>query len=524
MEWLSDPTALAGLATLVVLEIVLGIDNLIFIAILSDKLPPHQRQKARVIGLSLALGMRLVLLASIAWMAQLTDTLFTVLGNEISWRDIIMLVGGGFLLFKGTMELHEKLEPDHHKDHGPIQYAGFWPVIVQIVILDAVFSLDAVITAVGMTHHVEVAMVAVVIAIVLMMIASRPLMSFVSAHPTVVILCLGFLLMIGFSLIVEGLGYHIPKGYLYAAIGFSVVIEAFNQMAQRNRRKSYAKIDPRTRMAQAVLGLLGGGSTQTNPNIQHEVSALATRPHEEDVFKPQERLMIHRVLQLAEQPVPSIMTPRHELYWIDLSDSEEQIIRELRECPYSTLIVADQGKIEEPLGIIQKKDLSDLLLTNKGITGLRDIIRQPVILPDTTTALQALDTLRSSRIHVAFVVDEYGTLEGLITLTDVAEAIAGDLPEEHENDNAFTAIKHDDGTLSVSGDLTLQELREIVGQIELPQGDYNTVAGIALNVLRKLPESGESFTIPGWRITIEEMDGRRVSRLHFAPHEGYMDD
>lgn len=516
MEWLSDPTALAGLATLVVLEIVLGIDNLIFIAILSDKLPPHQRQKARIIGLSLALLMRLILLASIAWMAQLTDTLFSVFGNEISWRDIIMLVGGGFLLFKATMELHEKLEPEHKKSLGPIHYASFWQVIVQIVILDAVFSLDAVITAVGMTQHIEVAMIAVVIAIILMMLASNPLMNFVSKHPTVVILCLGFLLMIGFSLIVEGLGYHIPKGYLYAAIGFSVLIEVFNQMAQHNRQKSYDKINPRTRMAQAVLGLLGGGS-ETDPNIQHEVSALATKPHEEDIFKPQERLMIHRVLQLAEQPVQSIMTPRHELFWIDLSDEPELMLQELHDCPYSTIVVADQGKIEEPLGIIQKKDLADLFLENKGVTRIRDVIRQPVVIPDNITVLQTLDMFQKSRLHVAFIIDEYGTLEGLVTLTDVVEAIAGEMPENHEEEDDFTAEKQEDGSTLVNGNLTVQELKEILGPLELPPGDYNTVAGIALNVLRKLPSIGDHFVLPGWAVVIEAMDGRRVSRLKFSP-------
>ncbi|HRQ61743.1 MAG TPA: TerC family protein, partial [Alphaproteobacteria bacterium] len=158
MELLMDPTIWAGLATLIVLEIVLGIDNLIFIAILSDKLPPEQRQKARVTGLTLALGMRMILLASLSWIISLTTPLFTALGHDVSWRDMIMLLGGAFLLFKGTMELHEKLEGARGHKTGPIKYAHFWPVIIQIIILDAVFSLDAVITAVGMTEHLPVMM------------------------------------------------------------------------------------------------------------------------------------------------------------------------------------------------------------------------------------------------------------------------------------------------------------------------------------------------------------------------------
>ncbi len=217
---MSDPAAWAGLATLIVLEIVLGIDNLVFIAILADKLQEHQREKARLIGLGLAFGMRLILLASIAWIVTLTSPLFTFLIVLLSGRDLILIFGGVFLLFKGTMELHERLEGHTERTDGPVEHAILWQVLVQIVVLDAVFSLDSVITAVGMVQHLSVIMIGVIVAMGVMMAASKPLIAFVSKHPTVVILCLGFL--IGFSLIVEGLGFHIPKGYLYAAIGFSV--------------------------------------------------------------------------------------------------------------------------------------------------------------------------------------------------------------------------------------------------------------------------------------------------------------
>ncbi|EHG01116.1 putative transport protein [Escherichia coli cloneA_i1] len=194
MEFLMDPSIWAGLLTLVVLEIVLGIDNLVFIAILADKLPPKQRDKARLLGLSLALIMRLGLLSLISWMVTLTKPLFTVMDFSFSGRDLIMLFGGIFLLFKATTELHERLENrDHDSGHGK-GYASFWVVVTQIVILDAVFSLDAVITAVGMVNHLPVMMAAVVIAMAVMLLASKPLTRFVNQHPTVVVLCLSFLL------------------------------------------------------------------------------------------------------------------------------------------------------------------------------------------------------------------------------------------------------------------------------------------------------------------------------------------
>lgn len=513
MEFLLDPAIWAGLITLIVLEVVLGIDNLIFIAILSDKLPPHERAKARLYGLSLALFMRLALLASISWLTTLTAPLFSVFNMGISGRDLIMIIGGAFLLFKATMELHEKLEGAHHKKTGPIHYAKFWMVIIQIIILDAVFSLDSVITAVGMSDHLSVMVIAVCVAMVIMIAASGPLMNFVSAHPTVVILCLGFLLMIGFSLIVEGLDYHIPKGYLYAAIGFSVLIEACNQLAQKNRRKTFAKIDPRTRVLQTVSSLLGGRSE--NQGLQHELKASGLGSDSASLFKPQEKLMISRVLQLAEQPVKAIMTPRNELYWIDLSDDRETLKREIADCPYSCMVVAKDGGIDEPLGILQKKEMADLFLKGKGIESLSTIIRQPIVMPDIITVLQAMDMFQKSRIHVGIVVDEYGGLEGLVTLTDVVEAIAGEMPEDHEEGD-FRYESLPDGSYVVSGSLSTQELQEVLHIGDLPEGDYNTAAGIALHILKKMPQKGDFFMLSDWRVTIEAVDGRRVSRMRFA--------
>ncbi|MBN9338862.1 MAG: TerC family protein, partial [Comamonadaceae bacterium] len=243
MHWVSDPSIWIGLFTLIVLEIVLGVDNLVFIAILADKLPPDQRDRARVIGLGLALGMRLVLLSAMSWLVTLTTPLFSVGPLSVSGRDLILLVGGLFLLFKATTELHERLEgTQHSSSDAPRAYASFGVVVAQIVLLDAVFSLDSVITAVGMVDHLAVMMAAVVIAMAVMLLASKPLTRFVNAHPTVVVLCLSFLLMIGLSLLAEGLGFHLPKGYLYAAIGFSIMIEFFNQWARRNVLRNEARV------------------------------------------------------------------------------------------------------------------------------------------------------------------------------------------------------------------------------------------------------------------------------------------
>jgi predicted tellurium resistance membrane protein TerC len=226
MNWLS-PEILIALATLTFLEIVLGVDNIIFISILSGKLPPAQQPRARRIGLLLAMGTRILLLFSLAWVIRLTAPLFTVFSQEISGRDMILILGGLFLLGKSTHEIHDRLEGE--EGHASAKAASsFASVLVQIALLDIVFSLDSVITAVGMVKEVPVMIAAVVISVVIMMVAAEPISAFVHRHPTVKMLALSFLLLIGMSLIAEGFGHHIPKGYVYFAMGFSVFVEALN--------------------------------------------------------------------------------------------------------------------------------------------------------------------------------------------------------------------------------------------------------------------------------------------------------
>jgi predicted tellurium resistance membrane protein TerC len=240
MNFLLDPELWASLVTLTTLEIVLGVDNLVFIAIIANRLPPEQRDKARKLGLALALIMRLGLLASISWIMGLVEPLFALFGKEFSWRDIILFLGGLFLLYKGTHEMHAQVEGDDTESHGQAlshARATMTGVISQIIVLDIVFSLDSVITAVGMVNNVWVMAAAIIIAVIIMLVASAPLAGFVNRHPTVRMLALGFLLLVGMMLMADGFGFHIPKGYIYAAIGFSIIIEILNLWAAARRRK-----------------------------------------------------------------------------------------------------------------------------------------------------------------------------------------------------------------------------------------------------------------------------------------------
>lgn len=242
MELLADPAIWVSLFTLTALEIVLGVDNLVFIAILANRLPEHQRASARRAGLGIALVTRLILLSMLAWIVGLTQPVFTLFDQEISWRDIILIVGGAFLIMKATHEIHGSLEGDEEDDQAAgAAKAAFVGVVLQIGIIDIVFSLDSVITAVGLSQHVPIMVIAIMIAVFMMMFAAKTIGDFVDRHPSLKMLALSFLILVGFTLMAEGFGVHIPKAYIYVAMGFSLGVEAIN-IRMRSKRGQPVKL------------------------------------------------------------------------------------------------------------------------------------------------------------------------------------------------------------------------------------------------------------------------------------------
>ncbi|MGO9235456.1 MAG: TerC family protein [Methylocella sp.] len=233
----ADPSAWLALVALIAMEIVLGIDNLVFVAILSSRLPGAQAAKARRIGIGLSLIFRVLLVAGAAYVVHLTTPLFTILGEDFSWRDLVLIAGGLFLVFKATTEIHHNVEPDEDTDEIPRTAKAFAAIVGQIVLLDLVFSIDSIITAVGMTDHVAIMIVAVIAAVAVMLIAAGPLANFIRRNPTIVMLALGFLLLIGTALIADGFGFHLPKGYIYTAMAFSGAVEGLNMLARKRRKR-----------------------------------------------------------------------------------------------------------------------------------------------------------------------------------------------------------------------------------------------------------------------------------------------
>jgi predicted tellurium resistance membrane protein TerC len=236
----TDPAAWAALAALIAMEVVLGIDNLVFIAILTNKLPEHQRERGRRIGIGLALILRIGLLGTVATIVKLTTPIFSVMGQPFSWRDLILIAGGLFLVWKATKEIHHNVDQNQNPDLFDARTATitFGSAIAQILMLDLVFSIDSIITAVGMTEHVPIMVIAVIAAVLAMLLAANPLSHFIHENPTVVMLALGFLIMIGMTLIAEGFGHHVPKGYIYTAMAFSAGVEVLNMLSRKTKRKA----------------------------------------------------------------------------------------------------------------------------------------------------------------------------------------------------------------------------------------------------------------------------------------------
>ena len=378
------------------------------------------------------------------------------------------------------------------------------------------------ITAVGMVKHLSVMMIAVIIAVGIMLWASKPLMEFVNKHPTVVILCLAFLMMIGFSLVVEGFGFHIPKGYLYAAIGFAVLIEMANQAMRHNQEKAVTTTDLRYRTASAVLKMLGGknsaGSSDNSQNEKEDV--LATQAFADEMFDEENgayhSVMVQGVLGLSERPAKSVMTPRPELEWIDLEEEPEALKQRLLSMTHSRLIVA-RGELDNIEGIaLTHKVLNEYIET--GAINFSHHLREPVIVHENAQVLMVMEQLRQAPLQMAIVLNEYGSIEGIVTPIDVLEAIAGEFPDEDELEAVAESLE--DGSLMLEGSTDIRHVslllnRDLVNETE----EYSTLSGYILFHLGRLPENGQKVHADGYIFEVVTMDGHKIEKVHVIVDE-----
>ncbi|CAD83506.1 Membrane protein TerC (probably for efflux of tellurium and other ions) [Candidatus Blochmanniella floridana] len=503
MEFLTDISVWAGLFTLVVLEVILSVDNLVFIAILVDKLPKNQREHVCIIGLTLALIMRIILLSLVSWITTLTKPLFKIVSFSFSIRDLILLFGGIFLLFKATTELHRQLEYKVHNRNLNREYASFWVVVIQIVVLDAIFSIDAVITAVGTVDYLSVMIISVVIAVVIMLLASKLLINFVNSHQTVVVLCLSFLLIIGLSLMAEGMGFYIPKGYLYVAIGFSILIEFFNQIAYCNSIKNQSTTSMRERTAEIIMKLMGGGSSiKWNP-VSKKALIFPLKTH----FAEEERHMITGVLSLASRSLRSIMTPRNEITWLNSQKSIRELYSILTNTPHNMFPVCN-GELDQLIGIVRAKDLMVSVAQGKPVETYASE-NLPIVVPETLNVLNLLTELRRAKGSMVIVSNEFGVIQGLITPLDILEAIAGEFPDEDETPEIKLIS---DRSWLVKGSTDLHALQRALCTHNLAEicDHVASVAGLLLSRCDRIPKEGDILIINEWRFIIKKMIEYRI--------------
>jgi CBS domain containing-hemolysin-like protein len=390
-------------------------------------------------------------------------------------------------------------------------------VIAQVVVLDAVFSIDSVITAVGMVNDLPVMMTAVAIAMGAMLFASRPLTAFVNAHRTVVVLCLSFLLMIGFSLVAEGLGFHIPKGYLYAAIGFSILIESFNQVAERNEVRHERRRPLRERTADAVLSLLGDRrAAQANGEAEEAAPHEADHAAAEVVFRPEERSMVSGVLDLAERSVRSIMTPRHDISWVDLDADIAQTRKLLLAVPHNQFPVC-RGGLDDLVGVARAKDLMGDLDT-RGAIDVERSVKPALKVSDNIGILRLMDQLKRARGRMLVVTDPLDVVQGVVTPIDVLEAIAGEFPDEDERLNV---VELADGCWEVAGEADLRQLEDVlhVDWLLDEGGGATSLGGYLFNQWDRLPEVGDALVRHDLRFVILAAGSRRIVRVRIERME-----
>jgi len=376
-----------------------------------------------------------------------------------------------------------------------------------------VFSLDSVITAVGMVAHLPVMMMAVIFAMGIMLFASRPLTRFINQHPTVVVLCLCFLLMIGFSLVVEGFGLPVPKGYLYAAIGFSVLIELLNQIARVNQHRVEARRPMRERTAEGIMRMLGkrpfeAGSAAADASAAHAQDELP-----EKVFDETERNMVSGVLTLADRNIHSIMTPRNDVSWLNLEEDPQVLQQKIIQTPHSFFPVC-RGSLDEVVGIGRAKDLVADLLSEGSIRLAR--LREPIIVHDSIGILHVMETLKRAKGQLVLVADEFGAIEGVVTAIDVFEAIAGEFPDEDETPDIVALDAHH---WHVDGAADLHHLEQVLNTEGLVPEDeeYATLAGWLLARFGHLPAVGDACELAqphaSFAFTVRRIDGLRIAQV-----------
>ncbi|MEG2173357.1 MAG: transporter associated domain-containing protein [Desulfovibrionaceae bacterium] len=503
ITWVTDLTAWGGVATLILLEVILGFDNLVFISMLCSKLPEKEQNKAFTLGLSLALVMRLGLLSVLAWLVTLTTPLFTIGTFGLTARDLLLSLGGVFLVYKATCELRQKLHPPQPQSDEQ-HTAVVWKVVSQIVVLDMVFSLDSMITAIGMVPALPMMMLSTTVAVGIMLLAARPLTLFLEGHPSAIILCLGFLFLIGASLILDSAGITIPKGYLYAIILFSICLEGFNQWIIQSRKKQLPTTNLREATAHTILQMLGGESQEAHLSMQ----ALSATIPDAALLAPQERHMVARVIRMGNRTVRYIMTPRQRIPWLNALEDSATLLHKAGTSGHAFLPIFN-SETDEVLGIV---DVREWLWRSRteGPTDLHACIRSAPIFFEHTPIPDILQQFKEHPAPLGLVLDEYGSAVGVVTTMDLLAALVGHMG--HTDMDAYP--RNADDSWLLPANLAVDTVFPALGLPLPPDISCSTLGGFIMESMDCIPNKGQSMRYGGYIWTVAEKTHTRIDWVH----------
>ena len=513
MDFFSNPALWAGLIILICIEVVLSLDNLALIDVLAEKLPENQRSRARSAGMLIALGVRVGLLWAL-WQILIADAPIFTLGEFVfSPRSIMLLCGGAFLIAKATRGLHDRLEGGSPMEDTSSDNTGFWYLTAQIAALDVIFSLDGVAVALGLMDSLGLMVLAVVAAMPIAILLNRKRPLFRLRHPTIQILCLDYIMIVGLVLAADAAGLHIPKGYVYAAIGFSMLVEGGRQILDRRRDLRLGQRSLRLRTAGTVLRLLGSSTT-----FRKQVSVSSDISPDSMNMTDGARNMLYGVLTLGERHIRSIMTPRPEITWVDMEDTPAEIRDTVRQSPHSVYPVR-RSSTDEVLGVVYGKDIM-AVLPEAGDFDLNGILQPPVFVQDSVGILRLMEVLRATRAKIALITEEYGSVVGLVTPLDILEIIAGEFPEVDEDPDF---IPDGENCWKVDGGTDLHRLELLLDTDILREnaGDYVTLGGYLMHNLGRLPQPGDTLEEGDLHFEVLEATDRKVDLVRVRKKQVY---
>ncbi|WII23502.1 TerC family protein [Buchnera aphidicola] len=508
-----DPSTFMNLLVLIIIEVVLGLDNLIFLTILVKKLPPQYRKQARVVGLFLSLCIRIVFLSFLSWSTSLKNPFYSSTYITCSVRQVIFFCGGLFLSSMALIELYNKA---FHIDKRKViskKYSKLLPIVFQLVALDVIFSLDSIITAIGIMNNIILMSVAVTISMFFMLLVAKPLKRFMDKYRAIFAVCLSFLVMIGVSLILESFTLIVPKNYLYFAVGFSIFIEFFNQISKYNLALYQHSRPIRTRILEKVFKILK--STKKNKKFLHLRNKINNIKNSsiEMVLDKEEEYMIYSLLNLAIRPIKSIMTPREEISWININDPESKIKKKLLKTPHNIFPVC-QEKLDNIIGVIQAKKLLSVFEKKENVIKFASKTL-PIIILDNINPINLLKILKKSRGNIIIVKNKFNIVQGLITPLDFLKAIAGDFPDSDETPD----IVKEKNSWLVKGNTNLHALQQFLNCKKLfikKKIVHASIAGLLLEKKGSIPIPGDVIKISSFYFNIIKVKNYKIDLIRIT--------